>query len=359
MVIFDKREEKAETYSYELQLTHNRYLDSLKYEFTNRYNKVASRKYDKPVDDFDLVRVLGVGAFGTVFLVRDKNTFEYFAMKALVKAEVVKHKNVKQLYTEKNILQSVTFPSLISLHVSCKDNLYIYLVLPFEAGGELFTLVRRMGQLSEPLAQFYMAQVVLALEYLHHCSIVHRDLKPENILLNESGYIKLGDFGFSKVIKNRTWTICGTPEYIAPEIILSKGYTCSVDWWSFGILIYEIIAGHPPFYHSETMKLYEKILVGKFKSPDYMTPDCKSLIKHLLDVDPTKRYGSLKAGVFDIKSHAWFSEINWQNILHQKVFPPFIPICKNPGDAENFPEMSEAKLKKASKCAFEKEFEHF
>ncbi|XP_045763280.1 cAMP-dependent protein kinase catalytic subunit 1-like [Maniola jurtina] len=357
MVIFDKREEKAETYSYELQLSHNRYLDSLKYEFTNRYNEVS--KYDKSVEDFDLVRVLGVGAFGTVFLIRDKNTFEYFAMKALEKAKVVKHKNVKQLYAEKKILQSVTFPFLLSLNVCCKDNLYIYLVLPFEAGGELFTLVRRMGHLSEPLAQFYTAQVVLALEYLHHCSIVHRDLKPENILLNESGYIKLGDFGFGKIIKNRTWTICGTPEYIAPEIILSKGYTYSVDWWSFGVLIYEIIAGHPPFYHSETMKLYEKILVGKYKSPDCMTPACKSLIRHLLDVDPTKRYGSLKAGVFDIKSHAWFSEINWQNILHQKVFPPFVPICKNPGDAVNFPEMGEAKLKKASKCAFEKEFEHF
>lgn len=357
MVRYEKGEGKEETYSYELQLTHNRYLDTLKCEFATHYTE--NNKYENSAEDFDVVKVLGFGSFGTVFLVRDKTTFEYFAMKALQKAEVVKHKNVKQLYLEKRILQSITFPFLISLHVCCKDNLYVYFILPFEAGGELFTLLRRMGNFSEPLAQFYAAQVVLALEYLHHCSIVHRDLKPENILISESGYIKLGDFGFGKLIKNRTWTICGTPEYIAPEIILSKGYTFSVDWWSFGILIYEMIAGCPPFYHSDTMKLYEKILMGKYKSSDYMTPACKSLVKHLLDVDSTKRFGSLKAGVFDIKSHVWFSDTNWHMILHQKVCPPFVPVCKNPGDAVNFPDVGEGKLKKASKCEFEKEFENF
>ncbi|CAH0721603.1 unnamed protein product, partial [Brenthis ino] len=356
-MIFDRKDEKAVQYSFELQVNHNRYLDSLKQEFLKSYTSTI--KYDKSVEDFDLVRIIGIGSFGTVFLVRDKTTFEYHAMKALEKVEVVKKKNIKQLNLEKKILQSITFPFLISLDFCCKDNLYIYLILPFVSGGELFTLIRKMGNLSEPLSQFYTAQMVLAIEYLHHCSIVHRDIKPENILIHESGFIKLGDFGFGKTIKNRTWTICGTPEYIAPEIILSKGYTYSVDWWSLGILIFEMIAGYPPFYHSDTMTLYEKILSGAYKTPDYMTPTCKSLIRHLLDVDPTKRYGSLKAGVYDIKNHVWLSEVNWHMILHQKIFPPFIPVCKNLGDTSNFPEIGEVKLKKGNECLYEKEFENF
>lgn len=356
-MIFDRKEDKTEHYSYELQISHKRHLDVLKQEFLKNYATVT--KYDKSAEDFDLIRIIGIGSYGTVFLVRDKTTFEYHAMKAIEKSQVIKRKNIKQLYQEKKILQSIQFPFVISLDFCCKDNLYVFLILPFEAGGELFTLIRRMKNLSEPLAQFYTAQMVLALEYLHHCCIVHRDIKPENVMINESGYIKLGDFGFGKTIKSRTWTICGTPEYIAPEIILSKGYSYSVDWWSLGILIYEMISGYPPFYHSDTMKLYEKILNGVYKTPDYMTPTCKSLIKHLLDVDPTKRYGSLKAGVYDIKSHVWFDEINWHMILHQKIYPPFIPICRKTGDTSNFPEMDDVKLKKSPNCLFEKDFENF
>lgn len=356
-MIFDRKDEKVVHYSFELQLSHKRYLDALKEDFLRSYN--ANIKYEKSVEDFDLVRIIGIGSFGTVFLVRDKTTFEYYAMKALEKVHIVKKKNVKQLLQEKKILQSITFPFLISLNFCCKDQLYIYLVLPFEAGGELFTLIRRMGNLSEPLSQFYTAQMVLAIEYLHHCGIVHRDIKPENILINESGFIKVGDFGFGKPIKNRTWTICGTPEYIAPEIILSKGYTYSVDWWSLGILIFEMVAGFPPFHHADTIKLYEKILTGIYKTPNNMSPTCKSLIKHLLDIDPTKRYGSLKAGVYDIKSHNWFSEINWHMILHQKMFPPFIPVCKDQGDSSNFADFGEFKLKKCENFLYEKEFENF
>ncbi|XP_032512265.1 cAMP-dependent protein kinase catalytic subunit alpha-like [Danaus plexippus] len=356
-MIFDRKEQKQVSYSYEQQLNHKRYLDELKQEFLRLYN--TSSKYEKSVDDYDVVKILGVGSFGTVFLVRDKSTLHYSAMKAFDKTQVVKKKNVKQVILERKILQSITFPFLISLVCSCKDNLYLYLLLPFEAGGELFTLIKRMGNLSEPLAQFYAAQIVLALEYLHHCCIIHRDVKPENILINESGYIKLADFGFCKVIKSRTWTICGTPEYIAPEIILSKGYTYSVDWWSLGILIFEMSAGYPPFYHSDTMKLYEKILSGVFKTPDYVTPQCKTLMKHLLDTDPSKRYGSLKAGVYDIKSHVWFEDTNWHLILHQKMYPPFIPVLKNHGDTSNFRELSDIKLKKISSCLFQKEFENF
>lgn len=354
---FDKVGKENTTFTHDLQLNHNRYLDVLKQEFVKSY--ANPQVYAKSSEDFDQVRTLGTGSFGTVFLVRDTTTFAYHAMKVMEKVEVIKRKNLKQIYIEKKILQCVNFPFVISIDFTCKDNLYVYFILPYEAGGELYNLIKKLGVLSEPLSLFYASQMVLALEYLHHCSIIHRDVKPENILINESGYIKLGDFGFCKVVKTRTWTLCGTPEYLAPEIIMSKGYTFSVDWWAVGVLIYEMSAGYPPFYSSDPMKLYEKVLAGQFKTPSCMTALCKSLVKCLLEVDPMKRLGSLKAGVYDIKSHPWFKEIEWHSILHQKVFPPYIPVCKNPGDASNFPECRDSKLKKGPNCLYEKEFEIF
>ncbi|XP_028177455.1 cAMP-dependent protein kinase catalytic subunit beta-like [Ostrinia nubilalis] len=351
---------KIETrgYTHDLQINHKRYLDLLKQEFVQRYSR--PEEYEpKSVEDFDKISTIGTGAFGTVFLVREKSSFVYHAMKAVEKAAVVKKKSIKQLLLEKKILQGVNFPFVISLDYCCKDNVYIYLLLPYQPGGEIYSLIKRLGVLSEPLAQFYAAQMVLALEYLHHCNVIHRDVKPENILICGTGFIKLADFGFCKILKSRTWTLCGTPEYLAPEIITSKGYTYSVDWWSMGVLIYEMVAGYPPFYSSDPMKLYEKVLAGQFKTPDVMTPVCKSLVKSLLEVDPSKRLGSLKAGVFDIKSHKWFFESNWNSILHLKVIPPYIPVCKNSGDIGNFPEFDDSKLMKSDKCLYAKEFEDF
>lgn len=354
---FDNVGKEKLTFSHDLQLNHNRYLDGLKQDFARSYANPPV--YKKSTQDFDQIRTLGTGSFGIVFLVRDITTFTYHAMKVIEKSEVIKKKNVKQIHLEKKILQCSNFPFVISIDFTCKDNLYLYFILPYEAGGELYTLIKRLGVLSEPLSLFYASQMVLALEYLHHCSVIHRDVKPENILISKSGYIKLGDFGFCKIVKNRTWTLCGTPEYLAPEIIVSKGYTYSVDWWATGVMIYEMCAGYPPFYSSDPMKLYEKVLAGQFKSPECMTNTCKSLVKGLLEVDPTKRLGSLKAGVYDIKSHPWFNEIEWQSILNQMVIPPYMPICKNIGDASNFPDCGDNKLNEGVTCLHEKEFETF
>lgn len=349
--------DKFPTYTHALQISHTRYLNILKQGFNKRFVKYIS--YDKSPEDFDRVKVIGRGSFGTVYLVLDKMTFEYHAMKAIEKAEIIKKKNIRQIYLEKKILQCLNFPFVTSLDFSCKDNLYVYLILPYEVGGQLYAIINKLGSLSEPLSQFYAAQIVLALEYLHHCSVIHRDVKPENVLICESGYIKLADFGFSKILKNRTWTLCGTPEYLAPEIIMAKGYSFSVDWWALGILIYEMNAAYPPFYNSNPMNLYEKILTGRFKTPEYMTTVCKSLVKNLLEVDPIKRFGSLKAGVYDIKSHPWFREIDWYSILHQKIIAPYIPMSKNLGEATSYSEVCDKKLKKSPKCLFEEEFQDF
>lgn len=353
----DTPEEGAVSYSYELQQQHLRYLDGLKQQFLGMYSNPCATT--KKLEDYDKVKTLGKGGYSTILLVRDKVSLQILTIKALEKAEIVQRNHTKQILNEKKILQSVNFPFTIMMVASFTDNLYVYFVTPFESGGELFSLIRKSKTLSETLAKFYAGQVVLGIEYLHHCSVIHRDIKPENIFISKEGYIKLGDFGFSKMIKCRTWTLCGTPEYLAPEIILSKGYSFAVDWWSMGVLIFEMTCGYTPFYSSTKERQYERILCGIYKVPDEVNTTCKALIKHLLVVDPMKRYGSLKAGVYDIKSAKWFSDIDWLALLHKKVKPPYIPQVENEGDADNFPECEDVKLKKLSTCLYENEFADF
>lgn len=183
---------------------------------------------------------------------------------------------------------------------------------------------------------FYCGQIVSIFEYLHAKNIVYRDLKPENILIEKTGYLKLTDFGFAKVIEGRTYTLCGTPEYLAPEIILNKGHGKPVDWWTTGILLYEMIAGIDPFSDDDPMMVYQKILKGKIKFPSNFDSSAKSLVKHLLEADLTKRYGNLKGGVADIKGHRLFKSLDFMLLNLKQINPPYIPKVKNTSDISNF-----------------------
>lgn len=192
--------------------------------------------------------------------------------------------------------------------------------------------------------------------------MVYRDLKPENVMVDHRGFLKITDFGMCKLLKNnRAYTLCGTPEYIAPEIVSNKGYGKSVDWWSFGILVFEMNAGYSPFSVGDPgqMEMMEKIVSGKFKIPSTFGMSLRQIIQNLLQIDLTKRFGNLRDGVQDIKSHAWFKKIDWMNILEQTVKPPFVPKVSGPGDYTQFDKYDDVPLKVAATNQYEKDFADF
>jgi len=205
----------------------------------------------------------------------------------------------------------------------------LYILSDYLPGGELFTVLRAQHKFLDPVAGFYAAIVTSVFEFLHDRKIAYRDLKPENLLFDSQGYLKLVDFGFAKEVITKTWTLCGTPEYLAPEIILNKGHDCGSDWWALGILTYEMLVGTPPFTDDhDPMQIYQKVLKGVVPEPKGQRPlskDSRNLIDKLLTREPTERLGCMKLGTEEVKRHPFFSKLNWHRLEKKLIQPPYVP----------------------------------
>jgi len=296
--------------------------------------------------DFDLRATVGTGTFGRVRVVKVKGSSDRtpLALKILKKSEVIRLKQVEHVKAERQILNMIEHPFIVNLLTTFQDEKRLFMLMEFVNGGELFSHLRKEGRLPNDHAAFYAAEIILAFAYLHEKHIVYRDLKPENLLIDTEGHMKITDFGFAKVVEDRTWTLCGTPEYLAPEIIQSKGHGKAVDWWALGILMFEMLAGYPPFYDENPFGIYQKVLAGRIDFPRHFDVKAKDLIKRLLTHDRAKRYGCLKSGAEDLKKHKWYKGMDWDLLLKRGVQAPFIPNVKAADDVtmfDKYPESTE------------------
>ena len=296
---------------------------------------------DVKLDDFKLLKVIGRGSFGKVHLVEYLPTHETYAMKSLKKDLLIEQDQIENTLLEKEILQSIDYPLLCGLVFCFQTEERIYFVMPFLSGGELFQHLKKFRTFDEDKVRFYGAQIALALQYLHSKGIVYRDLKPENILMDDKGYLRLADFGMSKKLKDKekATSFVGTPEYVAPEVITMEGHDKMADWWSFGVLLFEMLCGLPPFYVENINKMYEMIKGSPVQFPKRvsLSNDAKDVIKKLLVKNPSKRLGSQK-GIEEIKKHPFFASIDFDLIVQKKIPAPFIPDLINDQDIQYFDE---------------------
>lgn len=301
-------------------------------------------------EDFEILRLIGKGTFGQVYQVRKKDTRRIYAMKVLSKKVVVQKKEIAHTIGERDILvrtSTTQSPFIVGLKFSFQTEADLYFVTDYMSGGELFWHLQREGRFSEQRAKFYIAELVIALEHLHDNNIVYRDLKPENILLDANGHIALCDFGLSKANVTQgdtTSTFCGTTEYLAPEVLLDEsGYTKMVDFWSLGVLIFEMCCGWSPFHADDTQQMYKNIAFGKVKFPkDALSAEGRSFVKGLLNRNPENRLGA-QDDARELRRHPFFHDIDWDHLIQKKIPPPFKPHVASETDTSNFdPEFTEA-----------------
>uniref|UniRef100_A0AAY4EL06 Ribosomal protein S6 kinase n=1 Tax=Denticeps clupeoides TaxID=299321 RepID=A0AAY4EL06_9TELE len=290
---------------------------------------------------FELLKVLGQGSYGKVFLVRKIkgiDTGQLYAMKVLKKATLKVRDRVRSKM-ERDILAEVNHPFIVKLHYAFQTEGKLYLILDFLRGGDLFTRLSKEVMFTEEDVKFYLAELALALDHLHSLGIIYRDLKPENILLDEEGHIKITDFGLSKeAIDNdkRAYSFCGTIEYMAPEVVNRRGHTQSADWWSFGVLMFEMLTGSLPFQGKNRKETMALILKAKLGMPQFLSPEVQSLLRALFKRNPSNRLGAGPDGVEEIKRHSFFGTIDWNKLYRREIKPPFKPAVGRPEDTFHF-----------------------
>lgn len=278
------------------------------------------------LDYFENIKLLGKGTFGKVLLVKLKSNNTYYAMKILNKNQLKLSKQEIHTRNERDIMIKISSPFIVSIKFAFQDETNLYLVSEFMQGGELFFHLRKEKYFSEEFVKFYAMELVLAISHIHEKNAVYRDLKPENILLDKYGHIKLTDFGLAKILKDneKAFTICGTYKYIAPEILLNRGYKKEVDWWSLGCVLFQMLEGKAPFGSPKgqmTLSFYKKKLNFYYTVSDIT----KQFIKELLVINPENRLGYGKDGAAKIKNHKFFNGVDWDKALRKEYKPPFVP----------------------------------
>ncbi|XP_056634126.1 cGMP-dependent protein kinase, isozyme 2 forms cD5/T2 isoform X1 [Diorhabda sublineata] len=313
-----------------------------KYRDDNIERRRANHEYEGvELSDLTILTTLGVGGFGRVELVQIKGRpSRSYALKQMKKAQIVETRQQQHIMSEKEIMGEANCDFIVKLYKTFKDAKYLYMLMESCLGGELWTVLRDKGHFDDATTKFCTACVVEAFDYLHSRNIIYRDLKPENLLLDNYGYVKLVDFGFAKKLQTgrKTWTFCGTPEYVAPEVILNKGHDISADYWSLGVLMFELLTGTPPFTGSDPMRTYNIILKGidQIDFPRTITRNAQALIKRLCRDNPAERLGYQKGGISDIQKHKWFDGFNWEGLVNRTLTPPIVPRVQNVTDSSNF-----------------------
>lgn len=320
-------------------------------------DNLAKNQQQFRLDSFDTIRTVGTGTFGRVQVVCHRDSNSYYALKTMSIKRIVESKQIEHVQNEKDILSKINHPFLVRLYWTTHTNSLLYLLLEYVPGGELFQLMRKKEKFESKIAIFYASEVLLALDYLHHFDILYRDLKPENILIDADGHVRLVDFGFAKQTKERTFTLCGTVDYLAPEVIQNRGHHKASDWWALGILIFEMLAGYPPFYNHDQFLAYQKIVSGKIEFPRHFDYAVKQLLRKMLHTDQSQRLGSAKDGAEEIKREPWFVGICWADVYYKRIKPPHKPHIKSAGDTQNFDSYDEFDIKLTPQATkFELEF---
>ncbi|XP_058977254.1 cGMP-dependent protein kinase, isozyme 2 forms cD4/T1/T3A/T3B isoform X1 [Musca domestica] len=320
-------------------------LDEIKHRYddegTLERRKINEEFRDVSLTDLRVIATLGVGGFGRVELVQiHGDASRSFALKQMKKAQIVETRQQQHIMSEKEIMGEANCQFIVKLFKTFKDKKYLYMLMESCLGGELWTILRDKGNFDDSTTRFYTACVVEAFDYLHSRNIIYRDLKPENLLLDEKGYVKLVDFGFAKKLQSgrKTWTFCGTPEYVAPEVILNRGHDISADYWSLGVLMFELLTGTPPFTGSDPMRTYNIILKGidAIEFPRNITSNARNLIKKLCRDNPAERLGYQRGGISEIQKHKWFDGFYWWGLQNRTLEPPIKPTVKGVTDTTNF-----------------------